>query len=155
MKRSFLIVAALAAAVTLGACQSTSMRSDGEASATDAIDQIGEDWVDVFNSRQWDGFRELVADDVVLMPQGAPMITGIDNYIEFHDQAAPPGAMSITVDYTTEHDGLAYSFGAWTIDIPMEDGQTASLVGKWLSVFAQDASGDWRMHRQIWNEDAP
>ena len=48
---------------------------------------------------------------------------------------------------------MAIASGAYTMDMTAADGSKVADRGKFVQVWTRGASGDWKLHRNIWNTD--
>jgi len=148
------VAVGLAAAISLAACQTTPQMESGP-SVSEEMQQYVEAWTSVFNSREFENFRDLVTDDIVLLPQDAERVDGVDNYVAYHIATSPPARITVETSDVIDHGNFTTTFGSYAMVISLEDGNSVTQDGKWLASFARDAKGDWRMHRHAWNTDAP
>jgi ketosteroid isomerase-like protein len=98
------------------------------------------------------------ADDVVLMPPNAPMVTGLPDARAWFGEATRQ--FQFSVSYTNcdvEFVGdLAIERCAGTLALtPLAGGPTVSDVWKGIHLYRRNSSGEWKMALDIWNSDKP
>jgi uncharacterized protein (TIGR02246 family) len=145
--------------LTLGiiACQSnnstrttvTSIQDD-EIAIRQLYNQIEENW----NSGNMDKIMANIADDVVQMPPGQPVVVGkealrsaygqflsrnTDIWEPLIEQIVISGDLAIVRNSSTES------------STPKEGGNTTTIIGKTIHVFKRGIDGSWKMIIEIWN----
>lgn len=98
------------------------------------------------------GFVQRVyTDDAVILPPGAPMMTGHDEIEQFWSSAAQQlgltGIRLQTDELVPMGSDMAYEIGTGTLDT----GQ-GEMQAKYVVIWRRGADGDWRWHVDIWNE---
>ena len=104
-----------------------------------------------------DRIAALYTTDARLLPPNQPMLAGTDAIKQFWQ-----GMLRLnikqprleTVEVAEQRDDLACELGRYSFTIPLPDGQTVTDVGKYLVVWKREA-GDWKLHLDIWNTNAP
>lgn len=144
-----------AVAVALAASSAASSAADppAEVAAVLAVDQA---WLKAYNSGDIDALAALYDERAVLLPPGAPAVSGRAAIHVFFAQDV--AAMS--------KDGLAFSLGprpdggasgdlGWTSGTYAVKDKSGRVVdtGKYLSVFRRK-NGKWLYVRDTWNSDA-
>ena len=94
-------------------------------------------------------------EDAIEMPPDAPVIEGRSAIqANLGEGSAGLTAFTLTGLETEGRDGLAYDRGTYSVTVDVE-GQSVSETGKFITVLTKQADGSWRLHRVIWNRDAP
>jgi uncharacterized protein (TIGR02246 family) len=93
----------------------------------------------------------LYAPDARLLPPGAPVITGVDEVLEFFRQRVRAGVHRAVLETVRQ-----WEYG----DIAVEEGRYGRLVGeelvdsgKYLVVFRRQDDGTWWYETDMWNSD--
>ncbi len=106
------------------------------------------------NAQDMTGFvHAMHAEDVTLLPPGAPAVHGRSAVIAFLEEF--PAFRNMTFDQLqVEGEGnLAYVRGAYSFDFLDEDGNVIGKdVGSYLEVWRRDADG-WAVIEDIFNSD--
>jgi ketosteroid isomerase-like protein len=96
-------------------------------------------------------------DDATVYPPGLPTLSGkaaLRSYVE--SALAVPGFQItwISTDASLSPDGkLAYLVGTNAVTLPGPDGKLVTTKGRGLTVWRQEADGEWRCAVDIWNEE--
>lgn len=99
-----------------------------------------------------DTLASLYTDDAILMPPGSPMVTGKDNIASVWQSMfemgvseldLQPTEVNVTGDTAAEVGTFTYTAGDMT------------GTGKYIVLWQKGDDGNWRLRRDIWNEDAP
>lgn len=158
-------LAPLAAIGVLFACQATEtedqMRARMQAesdSARAAIEAAAAAFSQHFNAGHADSAGAFYAPNAVLMPAGAPAVTGRDSIVAalqgFFGMMPPGASFALEVQRVTANGPMAVDRGAWTMTTPTPDGEPMVARGKYL-VHWRRIDGRWLMVENIWNDDAP
>lgn len=94
----------------------------------------------------------LYTDDAILMPPGAPMVTGSENIAAVWQSMLDMGLSGLDltpVEITVTGDSAAET---GTFSFTAGD---ATGTGKYIVLWAKGEDGTWRLHRDIWNADTP
>jgi ketosteroid isomerase-like protein len=132
-----------------------------EAPAPDYAAQTAEllagvnEWFDLYNAGDAEGVTALHADDAVVMPAGAPTVTGREAILAFLSaDIANTQAAGLTFVGAPVTDGGVDGDTAWTsgqFSLTDESGATV-VTGKYLTVYRRAGDG-WLITRDIWNMD--
>ena len=117
-----------------------------------AINQLIEESIAAVLAGDWDKWLEMFDDDIVLMPPGAPTVSGKADGKVFADEFPNITAMTIKVDETEGRGDFAVVRGrfAWTLET--EDGPQSD-TGTYCCTCRHGEDGTWRMVWDIWNSD--
>jgi uncharacterized protein (TIGR02246 family) len=94
----------------------------------------------------------LYSKDATLLPPDNPMMKGADAIEGFWQSAMNMGIKDGKLE-TLEieaRDDLAYEMGRFELTVQPENGESATLKGKYVVVWKVEG-GNWRMHVDIWN----
>ena len=106
-----------------------------------------------------DGFASFLAEDVVLLNGGAPIVHGRQGAIDtWSGLLTDPGA-SITWEPTmavlAESGELGYTVGQYTTTLTGEDGERSVEKGKYVTIWRKQAGGGWKVVLDGGNPDGP
>jgi len=145
----------LAAIGTLAVTACTSPVVD--TSADEGVLHLGtKAWVNAYNAGDADKIVALYADDGVVMPPDALLVTGheaLRKYLVADIASSKAGGVSFALG--EESTGIAGNLGwhSGTFKVNGSGGATVG-TGKYLEVWRK-TDGKWLMIRDIWNNDAP
>lgn len=160
LKSAFAIVVCLTAA----ACSSTGNTVSGRTPSPDtaqvrtALESANRRFVDAFKKGDKAGLLANYADDAVLMMPNEPAVRG---------HAALDAAFTATVAQMTLKEGgattsdvmvvgdVAVETGTFAWTFALKDGSEIKDQGKYVTVWAQQADGSWKILRDINNSDLP
>ena len=125
--------------------------SRGEA----AVRRLTQEWVLACNTRQLDELIELYAADALVLRSNLPPIRGAMAVREFFHASLEAGLGEVAVDpMRVEVSGdLAHEVGRYSALVPGTAGKRREERGKYLWVFAKQASGDWKLISECWSSD--
>jgi uncharacterized protein (TIGR02246 family) len=125
--------------------------SRGEA----AVRRLTQEWVLACNTRQLDELMELYAPDALVLRSNLPPIRGVMAIREFFFGSLEAGLGEVAVDpMRVEVLGdLAHEVGRYSALVPGTAGKRREERGKYLWVFAKQASGDWKLASECWSSD--
>ncbi len=101
---------------------------------------------------------ELYTTDAVLMPSDAPAVKGKAEIQAFATPRSEQSTTKLTIDTTETQVGgdWLYAWGTFTSAVTLKaGGETIEAAGKWMNISQRQADGTWKIHRGIWNTDAP
>jgi len=115
-----------------------------------ALQTAAESWINAYNDKNADGVAATYSDDGRLLPPGAAAVSGGTAIHEYwtNDIATQWAKISIKEEGTEVMGDWAWREGTWSIEGP------PAMGGKYLEVWKRTPQG-WRLHRDIWNMDAP
>lgn len=106
-----------------------------------------------------DVFAGQVVDDARLLPPGAPRADGREAVREVIAQLESlPGFSVSWAPAIAEVGGggdLGYTIGSYQMTVPGPDGEPATVVGKYLTVWEKQPDGRWMVAADMFNADAP
>ena len=125
--------------------------SRGEA----AVRRLTQEWVLACNTRQLDELIELYAHDALVLRSNLPPIRGAMAVREFFHASLEAGLGEVAVDpIRVEVVGdMAHEVGRYSALVPGTAGKRREERGKYLWVFAKQASGDWKLVSECWSSD--
>ena len=146
LTRLFLL---LACALTFAGCGPKAQVADSGADVA-AVESAATGWEQAYNDKDADAVAAIYAQDAQLLPDGAPAVKGRAAIREHYanEIATAWAKISFVNDAPVVAGDWAWRTGTWSAE-------TAPPVsGKYLEVWHRTAEG-WRLHRDIWNLDAP
>ena len=125
--------------------------SRGEA----AVRRLTQEWVLACNTRQLEELMELYAPDALVLRSNLPAIRGAVAVREFFFASLEAGLGEVALDpMRVEVLGdLAHEVGRYSALVPGTAGKRREERGKYLWVFAKQASGDWKLVSECWSSD--
>ncbi len=120
-----------------------------------AVRRLTQEWVLACNTRQLDELIELYAPDALVLRSNLPPIRGAMAVREFFYASLEAGLGEVAVDpMRVEVLGdLAHEVGRYSALVPGTAGKRREERGKYLWVFAKQASGDWKLVSECWTAD--
>jgi uncharacterized protein (TIGR02246 family) len=120
-----------------------------------AVRRLTQEWVLACNTRQLDELIELYAPDALVLRSNLPPIRGAMAVREFFYASLEAGLGEVAVDpMRVEVLGdLAHEVGRYSALVPGTAGKRREERGKYLWVFAKQASGDWKLVSECWSSD--
>jgi uncharacterized protein (TIGR02246 family) len=120
-----------------------------------AVRRLTQEWVLACNTRQLDELIELYAADALVLRSNLPPIRGAMAVREFFYAALEAGLGEVAVDpMRVDVSGdLAHEVGRYSALVPGTAGKRREERGKYLWVFAKQASGDWKLVSECWSAD--
>ena len=142
------ILTSLALLMALAACQPQSAPIDTAADEA-AIEAAAQGWPKAYNDKNADGVAALYTEDAKVFPPGKAVVSGHAAIREYFagDIANNWAQLTVTSDESTVTGDWAWRTGTWSAAI------TPPLTGKYAEVWRRTPDG-WRIHRDIWNDDA-
>ncbi len=154
----------LIGAVLLAACaqaetaeQATARMATESAAARTAIDAINVRYEQFLNGNMADSVVALFAEDGVMMPPNAPIVSGRAAMLAYMTASPmPPGAQyKFAVADVAANGPIAIERGTYLFTMPAQGNTPAiSATGKYL-VHWHNMSGTWRQKATAWSDDAP
>ena len=117
-------------------------------------------WADAYNTGTAENTAKIVAmyaDDAVLMPPDAPPATDHDAMFAFltKDMAnSHTAGVSLRMDADTAGSSGSTGWHSGTYSVLNKDDGKVLVTGKYVEVWQKQADGQWKMIRDIWNNDA-
>lgn len=120
-----------------------------------AVRRLTQEWVLACNTRQLDELIELYAADAVVLRSNLPPIRGAMAVREFFYSLLEAGLGEVAVEpLRVEVLGdMAHEVGRYSALVPGTTGKRREERGKYLWVFAKQASGDWKLVSECWSSD--
>jgi uncharacterized protein (TIGR02246 family) len=120
-----------------------------------AVRRLTQEWVLACNTRQLDELIELYAADALVLRSNLPPIRGAMAVREFFHASLEAGLGEVAVDpMRVEVVGdMAHEVGRYSALVPGNAGKRREDRGKYLWVFAKQASGDWKLVSECWSSD--
>jgi uncharacterized protein (TIGR02246 family) len=120
-----------------------------------AVRRLTQEWVLACNTRQLDELIELYAADALVLRSNLPPIRGAMAVREFFHASLEAGLGEVAVDpMRVEVVGdMAHEVGRYSALVPGTAGKRREERGKYLWVFAKQASGEWKLVSECWSSD--
>jgi uncharacterized protein (TIGR02246 family) len=120
-----------------------------------AVRRLTQEWVLACNTRQLDELIELYAADALVLRSNLPPIRGAMAVREFFYSLLEAGLGEVALDpMRVEVLGdLAHEVGRYSALVPGTAGKRREERGKYLWVFAKQATGDWKLVSECWSSD--
>jgi uncharacterized protein (TIGR02246 family) len=120
-----------------------------------AVRRLTQEWVLACNTRQLDELMDLYAPDALVLRSNLPAIRGAVAVREFFFASLEAGLGEVSVEpMRVEVLGdLAHEVGRYSALVPGTAGKRREERGKYLWVFAKQASGDWKLVSECWSSD--
>jgi len=120
-----------------------------------AVRRLTQEWVLACNTRQLEELMELYAPDALVLRSNLPAIRGAVAVREFFFGSLEAGLGEVALDpMRVEVLGdLAHEVGRYSALVPGTAGKRREERGKYLWVFAKQASGDWKLVSECWSSD--
>jgi uncharacterized protein (TIGR02246 family) len=126
--------------------------------AEDAVRAASTAWSKAAASRDTATVGSYYADDAVVLPPNAPLVTGKDAAQKAWSAMLIPGNSvqwtPVKVAVSSSGD-MAYDRGTYTASMTGADGKVMSDTGKYLCVWKKQADGSWKAIEDSWNSDLP
>jgi uncharacterized protein (TIGR02246 family) len=120
-----------------------------------AVRRLTQEWILACNTRQLEELIDLYAADALILRSNIPPIRGAAAVREFFFASLEAGLGEVALDpLRVEVFGdLAHEVGRYSALVPGTVGKRREERGKYLWVFARQASGDWKLIAECWCSD--
>ena len=152
----------LALAVGCGSPPEQQEAAVPEAISTEADIEAIRDRVDAYvvaiNAADVDAWLEFMADDVLWMRDGGPILVGKEAIGSWGRDAFENAELeyALTTDEVVVSGDLAYVRGTHTVAVAPRDGSERwQVAGKHIYILRRQADGTWKITRSIWNTNLP
>src|SRR5712691_9840022 len=149
LKKELMLAMAI---VMLAAC---APKAPNTAADEAALRADPEEWMKAYNAGNADGVAALYAEDAILLPPGAPAVTGraaIRDFIAAETPKSKAAQLTFKSDDITGV-GVSGDMGWLSGIYSVTDGSGATVdKGKYLSVYRR-VKDDWQLIRDTWNSD--
>jgi ketosteroid isomerase-like protein len=143
-------MSALLAALILLAPPSIDLRTENL-----AVSRADTDMSDATSARDLKRFTAHLADDVIFVPEGAPLAVGPAGvaalWADLFKEAGPSLTWRPTLSYVAPSGDLAYTEGEFLSKAKTAEGKEASRSGRYVSVWRKQLDGKWRAVLDIGN----
>lgn len=157
--RMGLVVGVLGGMAVAAAASPDTAEAQESASDISRIRAFLADWETAFNSGDLDRMRGYWTDDVVVIPQGAPAVEGLDAFWSTLQQQVQLFFAQFDVEYRLVIDEVAVSgdmaYDRGTIHMsltPRAGGPTQTASRRYLEILRKQPDGAWRISRAMNNE---
>ena len=119
----------------------------------DAIVAANEQFMTAFNNSDDAALAALYTEDAKLMPSNSDFVSGNEAVQAFWKSVFVMGIKSATLE-TLEVEGMgdtAWEVGEYTL---FTEGEQVADSGKYIVIWKM-VSGQWKLHRDIWNTSMP
>jgi uncharacterized protein (TIGR02246 family) len=97
---------------------------------------------------------ELFAENVAMMPEGGPELSGLEAVAAFHRDfydGLEEFDINFTAEDTTVQSTIAMEKGTYEATlVAKEDGEAQDVSGRYLYFYEQDEDGEWKILRMSW-----
>jgi ketosteroid isomerase-like protein len=141
--------------VLVAVCAVPAFAADAKADGA-AIKAVDQAWLKAFTAADGDGLARLYDENAVLMPPGAPAVTGRAAIREFLlKEAQGAGKSGMVFSFGEKSDSGASGNLGWSSGTYMVKDKDGKVVetGKYLSV-DKKVNGKWMYWRDTWNADS-
>lgn len=145
--------------LAVSACAPAEGRDDRSTEAdVAALGRIREQMEAAENAGNADGMTFAFADDLVIMPMGAPAVTGLEasrTLMQEYFRTWHAEIHYVSQEVVVDHD-WAFDRGTYRQTLtPKAGGATVAEAGKYLWLYRRQEDGGWKAARVIWNPDGP
>jgi uncharacterized protein (TIGR02246 family) len=150
--RSLLVVSSLVFA--LSACSSANQpRTFGKAE-TDAIDQLIEQFVEVYNAKDANKVSLLFTDGGAVLPPNASTVRGTENVRIYYTKRFDQGASDLSLErqQISGAGTLAFASGDYRLVMAPPGGEPQRDRGKFIFIF-REVNGQWRFDHLMFSSD--
>jgi uncharacterized protein (TIGR02246 family) len=98
------------------------------------------------------GVAAMYADDAALLPPGEPMVQGSDKVLVSWKSMLDTGMSDLDM---TPTEVIVSGNNASEVGTFTYKAGDVSGAGKYIALWVKGDDGTWKIHRDIWNEDAP
>lgn len=121
-----------------------------------ALAKLDDDWSKAAAARDADKVASYYAEDGMVYPPNAPVVTGRAAARELWAEALKDPSMSLS--WKTLHaevtGNMGYTSGTYEASFKGPDGQPGTDKGKYLCVWKKQKDGSWKAVHDMWNSDA-
>ncbi len=155
---SLLCFLAVACAPPAEQAESSGAETVSTEADVEAIRGVMDRWTTGLNAEDTDAMLALLTDGTNHMGPNEPAISGhaaVGGWFDamFAGEGAP--VFAIETDEVRVAGDWAVGRGVYSFTVPAEDGESATVPGKWMIIFERGADGAWRAASTIWNLDVP
>jgi uncharacterized protein (TIGR02246 family) len=120
-----------------------------------AVRKVTQDWALACNSRQLDDLVSTYAPDALVLRPNHPAVRGTAAIREFFFAALDAGFGEVELDLLRLDviGDVAYEAGRCKMLVPFVVGKRREERGKYLTVLARQANGEWRIVCDCWSSD--
>lgn len=148
--------ALLATTLLLAGCVTTDDGSMAEAERpSQSVATANQNFEDAFNAGDAAALADFYTEDAVVMPPGLARITGHPAIRELWQNFFDAGVTGMDLVSEELHFAGPYAFdvGSFTLSAPDGKGGRLAVNGKYIVIWRKERDGDWRLYRDIWNND--
>jgi uncharacterized protein (TIGR02246 family) len=122
-----------------------------------AVEQANANLAEALRQGNAAGMAALYTEDATLMPNGADMVKGRPGIEAYWASAVQMGVKDVvlTVLDLGGADEFAYEIGRAVTTVQLEGMESIQVAGKYACVWKKMEDGTWKIHLDIWNNDAP
>ena len=122
-----------------------------------AIDAQNASYMSLYKQADASGLAALHSEDVVLLTPNREKIEGREAVLQslIDDFSIGPAIIELHTESLEMAGERVLEIGEYRIQISPEGLQPISDRGSYIVVWKQESSGNWLMHRDIWNSNLP
>ena len=124
---------------------------DTSAADIESIKAASAQFVDNFNSADFEALSAIYTEDAKLIPPNFPMMVGRENILGWFSNAG--GTLQLTMIDLQLNGDMANVVGDYTISSQPEEGEGWSETGNYVEQWKR-ANGAWKIDLDIWNSSA-
>jgi len=117
-----------------------------------ALNEMIAESVPLILEKDWDGWLEMFAEDMILMPAGSPMVSGKEAARAFLADFPHITAFTSTPEHIDGRGDYAAIRGSYTMTVEME-GEQVEDRGKWIITARRGDDAKWRGVWDTWSSD--
>jgi uncharacterized protein (TIGR02246 family) len=122
-----------------------------------AIEKQGAAFSAAYSRGDIKSIAAMYTEDAIALPPDADMVRGRQAIEKLWNDALASGIKSLTftvIDVQSSGD-LAVETGTAVIGVQPAGQPASTQAGKYVVLWKREADGQWRLHRDIWNNGAP
>jgi uncharacterized protein (TIGR02246 family) len=123
-----------------------------------AMKQLADAYMAAYSAENAQAMADLHTDDAILFPPDAPAVNGkaaiLEQFGRDFEQLASP-TITIQPSASWGEGEFVYEEGTTTVRATLPDGKPMEEIAKYVVVARHQADGSWKLHRVIWNRNAP
>ena len=122
-------------------------------SAEAEIEKVIAEFEAAFNGKDAAAIAALYTEDAAIFPPDGPRIDGREGIGNYWRAGIDAGLTDLDLSATeiVDSGSFAYEVANFSLKAPAANGATTDVKGQYIVIWTKDSSGNWRLHRDIWN----